>query len=35
VLFRSAIYIVRQLQEKYTVKKKDWMAFVDHKKAFD
>ena len=32
----DAIFIVRQLQEKYLVKKKDlWMAFVDLEKAFD
>ena len=32
----DAIFIVRQLQEKYLAKSKDlWMAFVDLKKAFD
>jgi len=32
----DAIFIVRQLQEKYLAKKKDlWMAFVDLEKAFD
>jgi len=32
----DAIFIVRQLQEKYIAKKKDlWMAFVDLEKAFD
>jgi hypothetical protein len=32
----DAIFIVRQLQEKYLVKRKDlWMAFVDLEKAFD
>ena len=32
----DAIFIVRQLQEKYMAKKKDlWMAFVDLEKAFD
>ena len=32
----DAIFIVRQLQEKYLGKKKDlWMAFVDLGKAFD
>ena len=32
----DAIFIVRQLQEKYLGKKKDlWMAFVDLEKAFD
>ena len=32
----DAIFIVRQLQEKYLAKNKDlWMAFVDPKKAFD
>ena len=32
----DAIFIVRQLQEKYRAKKKDlWMAFVDLEKAFD
>ena len=31
-----AIFVVRQLQEKYMEKKKDlWMAFVDLEKAFD
>ena len=33
---KDAIFIVRQLQEKYLAKKKDlWMAFVDLEKAFD
>ena len=32
----DAIFIVRQLQEKYLAKKKElWMAFVDLEKAFD
>ena len=32
----DAIFIVRQLQEKYVAKKKDlWMAFIDLEKAFD
>ena len=32
----DAIFVVRQLQEKYLAKKKDlWMAFVDLEKAFD
>src|SRR5580693_3308634 len=32
----DAIFIVRQLQEKYLAAKKDWwMAFVDLEKAFD
>ena len=32
----DAIFIVRQLQEKYQAKKNDlWMAFVDLEKAFD
>src|SRR6266446_3121588 len=32
----DAIFIVRQLHEKYLAKKKDlWMAFVDLEKAFD
>ena len=32
----DAVFIVRQLQEKYLAKKKDlWMAFVDLEKAFD
>ena len=32
----DAFFIVRQLQEKYLAKKKDfWMAFVDLEKAFD
>lgn len=32
----DAIFIVRQLQEKYLAKKKDlWMAFIDLEKAFD
>ena len=32
----DAIFIVRQLQEKYLAKnKKLWMAFVDLEKAFD
>lgn len=32
----DAIFIVRQLQERYSEKKKDlWMAFVDLEKAFD
>ena len=32
----DAIFIVRQLQEKYLAKKKDlWMAFVDLEKAFN
>jgi hypothetical protein len=32
----EAIFLVRQLQEKYMVKKKElWMAFVDLEKAFD
>jgi hypothetical protein len=32
----NAIFIVRQLQEKYLSKKKDlWMAFVNLEKAFD
>ena len=32
----DAIFIVRQLQEKYLAKSKDlWMAFVDLEKAFD
>ena len=32
----DAIFIVRQLQEKYLAKSKDlWMAFVDMEKAFD
>ena len=31
-----AIFIVRQLREKYLAKKEDlWMAFVDLEKAFD
>ena len=33
---KDAIFIVRQLQEKYLAKKKYlWMAFVDLEKAFD
>ena len=33
---KDAIFIVRQLQEKYLAKSKDlWMAFVDLEKAFD
>src|SRR5664279_2379204 len=32
----DAIFVVRQLQEKYLAKKKDlWMAFVNLEKAFD
>ena len=31
----DAIFIVRQLQEKYLAKKDLWMAFVDLEKAFD
>ena len=32
----DAIFIVRQLQEKYLTKKRDlWMGFVDLEKAFD
>ena len=32
----DAIFIVRQLQERYLCKKKElWMAFVDLEKAFD
>jgi len=32
----DAIFIVRQLQEKYLAKNKElWMAFVDLEKAFD
>jgi hypothetical protein len=32
----DAIFIVRQLQEKYLEKKKElWMAFIDLEKAFD
>ena len=32
----NAIFIVRQLQEKFLAKKKElWMAFVDLEKAFD
>ena len=32
----NAIFIVRQLQEKYLARKKEfWMAFVDLEKAFD
>ena len=32
----DAIFIVRQLQEKYLGKKRElWMAFVDLEKAFD
>jgi len=32
----DAIFIARQLQEKYIAKKKGlWMAFVDPEKAFD
>jgi len=32
----DAIFIVRQIQEKYLAKHKDlWMAFVDLEKAFD
>ena len=32
----DAIFVMRQLQEKYMEKKKDlWMAFVDLEKAFD
>ena len=32
----DAIFIVRQLQEKYLVKSKDlWMVFIDLEKAFD
>ena len=32
----DAIFIVRQLQEKYLVRNKElWMAFVDLEKAFD
>ena len=32
----DAIFIVRQLQEKYLAKNKDlWMVFVDMEKAFD
>ena len=32
----DAIFIVRQLQEKYLEKKTElWMAFIDLKKAFD
>ena len=32
----DAIFVVRQLQEKYLAKSKDlWMAFVDLEKAFD
>jgi hypothetical protein len=33
---RHAIFIVRQIQEKFLAQKKDlWIAFVDLKKAFD
>ena len=33
---QDAIFIVRQLQEKYLAKNKElWMAFVDLEKAFD
>ena len=32
----DAIFIVRQIQEKYLAKKKDlWIAFIDLEKAFD
>jgi hypothetical protein len=32
----DAIFIVRQMQEKYLAGKKDlWLAFVDLEKAFD
>ena len=32
----DAIFIVRQLQEKYLAKNRDlWMAFIDLEKAFD
>ena len=32
----DAVFIVRQMQEKYLAKKKEqWMAFVDLEKAFD
>ena len=32
----DAIFILRQMQEKYLAKKKElWMAFVDLEKAFD
>ena len=32
----DAIFIVRQMQEKFLAKKKElWMAFVDLEKAFD
>ena len=32
----DAIFIVRQMQEKYLAKKKEtWMVFVDFEKAFD
>jgi len=32
----DAVFVVRQLQEKYMEKKKElWMAFVDLEKAFD
>ena len=32
----AAIFIVRQLQEKYLAMEKDqWMAFIDLEKAFD
>ena len=32
----DAIFIVRQIQEKYLAQKKDlWIAFVDLEKAFD
>ena len=32
----GAIFIVRQLQEKYLAKRKDlWLIFVDLEKAFD
>ena len=32
----DAIFIVRQMQEKYLAKKKElWMTFVDLEKAFD
>ena len=32
----DAIFIVRQLQEKYFAKNRDlWMAFIDLEKAFD
>ena len=32
----DAIFIVRQLHEKYLASKKDlWMAFIDLEKAFD